>query len=104
MPMKNPPHPGGFVLHQCIEPLGLTIAKAADALGGVRAAPQQAGDARQRVADAVQRVPAKRVTFATSRASTHQPTPSQSPAIPSRRSRHARRWQLGPRMPRMGPP
>ena len=24
MPMKNPPHPGGFVLRQCIEPLGLT--------------------------------------------------------------------------------
>ena len=25
MPMKNPPHPGGVVLHDCIEPLGLTI-------------------------------------------------------------------------------
>ena len=25
MPMKNPPHPGGFVLRQCIEPLGLSI-------------------------------------------------------------------------------
>ena len=24
MTMKNPPHPGGFVLRQCIEPLGLT--------------------------------------------------------------------------------
>ena len=22
MPMKNPPHPGGFVFRQCIEPLG----------------------------------------------------------------------------------
>ena len=33
MPMKNPPHPGGFVLHQCIEPLGLTITQAAAALG-----------------------------------------------------------------------
>jgi hypothetical protein len=22
MPMKNPPHPGGFVLRQCIEPMG----------------------------------------------------------------------------------
>jgi len=27
MPMKNPPHPGGFVLGQCIEPRGLTITK-----------------------------------------------------------------------------
>ena len=27
MPMKNPPHPGGFVLRQCIEPLGLTDRK-----------------------------------------------------------------------------
>jgi hypothetical protein len=25
MPMKNPPYPGGFVLRQCIEPLGVTI-------------------------------------------------------------------------------
>jgi addiction module HigA family antidote len=33
MPMKNPPHPGGFVLRQCIEPLGLTITRAAEALG-----------------------------------------------------------------------
>jgi addiction module HigA family antidote len=28
MPMKNPPHPGGVVLCQCIEPLGLSIAAA----------------------------------------------------------------------------
>jgi addiction module HigA family antidote len=33
MTMKNPPHPGGVVLRQCIEPLGLTITNAADALG-----------------------------------------------------------------------
>src|SRR5437667_12072088 len=33
MPMKNPPHPDGFVLRQCIEPLGLTITDAAAALG-----------------------------------------------------------------------
>jgi addiction module HigA family antidote len=31
--MKRPPHPGGFVLRQCIEPLGLTITQAATALG-----------------------------------------------------------------------
>ena len=28
MTMKNPPHPGGVVLRQCIEPLGLTITDA----------------------------------------------------------------------------
>ena len=30
--MKNPPHPGGFVLRECIEPLELTITDAAAAL------------------------------------------------------------------------
>ena len=33
--MKNPPHPGDFVLRQCIEPLGLRITDAA-ALGVTR--------------------------------------------------------------------
>ena len=36
MPMKNPPHPGGVVLRECIEPLGLTITQAAAALGVTR--------------------------------------------------------------------
>lgn len=36
MTMRNPPHPGGFVLRQCIEPLGLTITSAAAALGVTR--------------------------------------------------------------------
>jgi addiction module HigA family antidote len=36
VPMKNPPHPGGLVLRQCIEPLGLTITQAAAALGVTR--------------------------------------------------------------------
>jgi antitoxin HigA-1 len=36
MPMKNPPHPGRLALHQCIEPLGLTITDAAAALGVTR--------------------------------------------------------------------
>jgi len=36
MPMKNPPHPGGVVLRQCIDPLGLTITDAASALGVTR--------------------------------------------------------------------
>lgn len=34
--MKNPPHPGGVVLRQCIEPLGITITDAAQALGVAR--------------------------------------------------------------------
>lgn len=32
MHMKTPPHPGHVVLHDCIEPLGLTITAAAAAL------------------------------------------------------------------------
>ena len=36
MPMKNPPHPGGVVFRQCIQPLGLTITDAASALGVTR--------------------------------------------------------------------
>lgn len=36
MPMKRPPHPGGFVLRICIEPLGLTITQTAAALGVTR--------------------------------------------------------------------
>lgn len=36
MMMKNPPHPGGVVLRECIEPLGLTITEAATALGVTR--------------------------------------------------------------------
>jgi len=34
--MKNPPHPGSFVFDECIEPLGLTITQAAEALGVTR--------------------------------------------------------------------
>jgi|GEM_PF-5786654 hypothetical protein len=36
MAMKNPPHPGGVVLRQCIEPSGLTITAAAAAMGVTR--------------------------------------------------------------------
>ena len=36
MPMKNPVHPGQIVLHECIEPLGLTITEAAKGLGIAR--------------------------------------------------------------------
>ena len=34
--MKNPPHPGRIVLQECIEPLGLSITKAAEGLGVTR--------------------------------------------------------------------
>jgi addiction module HigA family antidote len=36
MTMKHPPHPGGVVFRQCIEPLGLSITDAAAALGVTR--------------------------------------------------------------------
>lgn len=36
MNMKNPPHPGGLVRHQIIEPLGLSVSAAADILGVTR--------------------------------------------------------------------
>ena len=33
MPMKNPPHPGRSVRHDCLEPLGLRVTDAARKLG-----------------------------------------------------------------------
>src|SRR5271165_3983209 len=36
MTMKNPPHPGLSVRHDCIEPVGLSITEAAEALGVTR--------------------------------------------------------------------
>ena len=33
MPMRNPPHPGLCVLHDCLEPLGLSVAEGARRLG-----------------------------------------------------------------------
>ena len=36
--MKNPPHPGGFIRHEIIEPLGLSVTGAAQVLGITRAA------------------------------------------------------------------
>ena len=36
MTMKNPPHPGLIVLQECIQPSGLTITQAAQALGVTR--------------------------------------------------------------------
>jgi addiction module HigA family antidote len=33
MPLHNPPHPGEIVQWECLEPLGLTLEAAAEALG-----------------------------------------------------------------------
>jgi antitoxin HigA-1 len=38
MPMKSPPHPGDFVRTEIIEPAGLTVTAAAEALGVSRPA------------------------------------------------------------------
>jgi addiction module HigA family antidote len=36
--MHNPPHPGGIVRRQCLEPLGLSVTEAAEGLGVTRQA------------------------------------------------------------------
>ena len=38
MGMHNPPHPGGIVKRQCLEPLGLTVTRATEGLGVTREA------------------------------------------------------------------
>ena len=38
MPMQNPPHPGGIVRRQCLEPLGLSVTEAAKGLDITRQA------------------------------------------------------------------
>ena len=38
MRMYNPPHPGGVVKHECLEPLGLSVTRAAAGLGVTRQA------------------------------------------------------------------
>ena len=38
MGMHNPPHPGGIVKRQCLEPLGLSVTRAAEGLGVTRQA------------------------------------------------------------------
>lgn len=38
MRMKNPPHPGPAVRYDCLEPLGLSVAKGAKVLGVTRQA------------------------------------------------------------------
>jgi antitoxin HigA-1 len=36
MRMKNPPHPGAHIRHDCLEPLGLSVTEGAKALGVTR--------------------------------------------------------------------
>jgi addiction module HigA family antidote len=36
MDMHNPPHPGEIIREICVEPLGLTVTKAAESLGVTR--------------------------------------------------------------------
>ena len=38
MAMQNPPHPGGIVRRQCLDPLGLSVTRAAEGLGVTRQA------------------------------------------------------------------
>src|SRR5271165_5194774 len=38
MPMKNPPHPGRCIRHDCLEPLGLSVTEGARILGVTRQA------------------------------------------------------------------
>lgn len=38
MPVNNPPHPGEIVRSECLEPLGLTVTRAAQGLGVTRQA------------------------------------------------------------------
>ncbi len=38
MGMQNPPHPGEIVRYECLEPLGLTVTRAAQGLGVTRQA------------------------------------------------------------------
>ena len=38
MGMVGPPHPGGIVKRECLEPLGLSVSKAAEGLGVSRQA------------------------------------------------------------------
>ncbi len=46
MPMKNPPHPGVIVKWECLEPLGLTVTRAAQGLGVTRQALSDVVNAR----------------------------------------------------------
>ncbi len=44
--MHDPPHPGGIVRRRCLEPLGLTVTRAAEGLGVTRQALSELLDGR----------------------------------------------------------
>lgn len=46
MSMHNPPHPGAIVKRQCLEPLDLTVTRAAEGLGVTRQALSELIDER----------------------------------------------------------
>ena len=49
MSMRNPPHPGGLLRRQCLEPLGLSVARAAKGLGVTRQALSELANERSGV-------------------------------------------------------
>ena len=49
MAMQNPPHPGGIVKRQCLEPLGLSVTRAAAGPGVTRQALSEFVNARMGV-------------------------------------------------------
>ena len=50
MAMHNPPHPGGIVRRQCLEPLGLSVTRAAKGLGVTRQALSELLNGKSRMA------------------------------------------------------
>lgn len=49
MAMQNPPHPGGVVRRQCLEPLGLSVTQAAKGLGVTRQALSELLNGKSRI-------------------------------------------------------
>ena len=49
MAMQNPPHPGGVVRRQCLEPLGLSVTRAAKGLGVTRQALSELLNGKSRI-------------------------------------------------------
>lgn len=49
MAMHNPPHPGGIVRRQCLEPLGLSVTRAAKGLGVTRQALSELLNGKSRI-------------------------------------------------------
>ncbi len=50
MPMKNPPHPGPSIRHDCLKPLGLSVTEAARKLGVSRKGLSRLINGRSRIA------------------------------------------------------